>query len=188
MPLLYRVVGAQPDLSGVVVRNLDRWVSHILWHINNNRPRPPRGGDIECLFDRLRQIPHILDQKTVFYAGARDADSVHLLKGIAANKRRGYLAGKDHQRDRVHKSGGDTCQRIGCTRARGDQRNTGLSGCAGIAIRCMESRLLMPHQNVLNLLLLEDCIIDMQHSSARVAKQILYALFFQALNQNFSTA
>ena len=52
----------------------------------------------------------------------------------------------------------------------------------------MGSRLLMSDQNMLNCILLKNRIIQMQYSSARVAKNILDTFIFKAINDDLSAA
>ena len=49
----------------------------------------------------------------------------------------------------------------------------------------MYSALLMPHQNVLNIVLQKYFIIDWQHCSAGIPKDSIDALIFQGLNNHF---
>ena len=80
--------------------------------------------------------------------GHRDALNVGFLKAVLADARGGYVAGKGHQRHRVHVGRGNAGDQIGGTRAAGGQHHTGAARCAGVAIRCMGRALLVGRQHM----------------------------------------
>src|ERR1700741_3155707 len=58
----------------------------------------------------------------------------------------------------------------------GHQHHTGLAGRTRIAFRRVAGALLVPDQNVLDLVLLEDLVIDRKHRAARIAEDVLDAV------------
>ena len=65
----------------------------VLGDIDNDWPGAAGGGDIESLFQGFGKLGQILDKKVMLDTGARDADSIHFLKGIAADSMAWYLTG-----------------------------------------------------------------------------------------------
>ena len=113
-------------------------------------------------------------------AGPGDADRIHFLEGVVADQRGRHLAGEDHQRNGIHVGGGDAGHRIGDAGAGGDQHHAGLAAGAGIAIGGVNGGLLVAHQDVLDVLLVVEVIVNMQHGTARITKQIFNAFFLEA--------
>ncbi len=183
MALLHRVVRAHLDRRRVGIVRTVR--GHVLGHVHHHRAGPAGGGDVKGLAQGQRQIGHILDQEVVLHARPRDADCVGLLEGIVADQVGRHLAGDDHHRDRVHISGGDAGDGIGRARAGGDQHHARLAGCAGIAVGGMGGCLLVPHQDVLDLLLAVERVVDVQHRAARVAEYMAHALIAQETDDDF---
>ena len=61
----------------------------------------------------------------------------------------------------------------------------GLAGRAGIAFGRMAGALLVAHEDVLDVVLLEELVIDRQHRAARIAEQVLDAIVLQRLHHHF---
>ena len=131
-----------------------------------------------------RQVVDVLHQIIVLGAGPRDADRVAFLEGVVADEMGRHLAGDADERDRIHQRIGEAGHRIGGARARGDEHDAGLAGRARIAFGRMGGALLVAHQDVLHLLLLEDLVIDRQHRAARIAEHMLDPLVRQRLQHD----
>jgi hypothetical protein len=58
----------------------------------------------------------------------------------------------------------------------GDEHRADLAGGARIAFRGMHGAALLPYQDVLHLVLLEQLVVDRQDRAARVAEHVLHAL------------
>ena len=181
-------IGANGDRLRVLVGNLDIGVGDVLWNIHHDRAGPAGGRDEESLLDGFRQLAQVLDQEVVLDAGPRDADGVALLKGIAADDRRGHLSGQDDHGNGVHERGGDTSYRIGRARTRGHQHHARLAGGPGIAVGRMGRALLVPDQNMSHVILLEQRIVDVKDRAARVTEDVLDAFILKTTDYNFSTA
>ena len=80
---------------------------------------------------------------------------------------------------------GQPGDRIGRAGARRDQHAADLAGRARIALGGMNRALLVAHQDVLDLLLLEQRVIDRQHRAARIAENVLHALVGERLDHHF---
>ena len=119
-------------------------------------------------------------------AGARDADGIDFLKRIQANGMGRDLPADDDQRDRIHIGGGDTRDGVSYAGAGSYQRHSHLVTGAGVAIRCVHRRLLVPHQDMLDLILLEQLVVNKQHGATRIAKNIIHPFFLQTTYRNFS--
>jgi hypothetical protein len=52
----------------------------------------------------------------------------------------------------------------------------------------VNSGLLMPHQDVLKFILLEEFVINIKYGSARVSEHIFNFFFLETLDYNFSTS
>ena len=68
----------------------------VLGQVHQHGAGTAGAGQEEGLADGFGQFAHILDQKVVLGAGARDAYDVHFLKGVVADELGGYLPGKYH--------------------------------------------------------------------------------------------
>src|SRR4029453_16890146 len=77
--------------------------------------------------------------------------------------------------------------RIRDARSGGDQRHADLGRRARIAIRGMHGALLVAHENVLDLVLLEELVVDVEDRAARIAEDVLDALFLEAADDDFGT-
>jgi len=115
--------------------------------------------------------------------GARDASGVSLLKGVIADQMCRDLAGQTDNRDRIHQRIGQAGDGIGRPGPRCDKHHAGLAGRAGIALGSVNRRLLVTHQDVLDLVVLEERIIDRQHGATGVAEHNLDALILERLQQ-----
>ena len=127
----------------------------------------------------------VLHQPVVLGAGPRDADRVAFLEGVGADQRGRHLAGQADQRDRIHQRVLQRRHRIGGARARGHQHDAGLAGRARIAFRRMAGALLVAHQDVLDLVLLENLVVDRKDRAAGIAEDMLDAIVLQRLHHHF---
>ena len=107
---------------------------------------------------------------------AGDAGGVGLLEGVIADQMRRHLAGQADQRNAVHQRVHQTGHGVGRPRAGGDQHHAHLAGAAGIALGGVHRRLLVPDEDVADLVLLEDRVINRQDGAARIAENNLDAL------------
>ena len=84
-----------------------------------------------------------------------------------------------------HQRVGEAGDRVGRAGAGGHQHAADLAGRARIAFGGMHRALLVAHQDVLHLVLLEQRVVDRQHRAARIAEDVLDALVGERLDHHF---
>ena len=187
MTLHNRVVRAHLHLFRVAEWDLYVGIGDILGDIDHHRSGTARSRQVKRLAESGGNVAYVFDQKIVLDTGAGDADGVHFLKSVAADKRGGHLPGQHHHRDGVHIGGRDAGHGIGRAGAGGHQRNTRFAGGTGEAVRRVSRALLMAHQNMFYITLLEQRVVDMQHGPTGIAEYVLDTLLFQTLNDDLGT-
>ena len=95
-----------------------------------------------------------------------------------------HLAGDADQGNRVHERVGKPGDGVGRAGARGDQENADLAGRTRITFRGVGRALLVAHENVAELVLMEDRVVDRQDRAARIAEDHLDALVLQRLDDH----
>ena len=178
-----RPIAAVPELPGLEVGALGEL--DVLGDVDHDRPRPSAGGDVEGLVQRPRQVGDVLDQIIVFGAGPGDADGVAFLERVVADQMRRHLAGDHDQRDRVAERVGQAGDRIGGAGPGRHQHGADLAGRARITLGGVHGALLVPHQDVVHFVLLEQGIVDRQHRAAGIAKNVLDALIGKRRDHHF---
>ena len=83
-----------------------------------------------------------------------------------------------------HQRIGQAGHRIGGAGAGGDEDAADLAGRAGIALRRMDGALLVAHQDVAHLVLVEQRVVDRQHGAAGIAEHVLDALVGERLDHH----
>jgi hypothetical protein len=119
---------------------------------------------------------------------AGDAHRVGFLKGVGADQAGRHLSGDDDHRDGVEQGVGDAGDRIGGTRAGGDEHHARLAGRASITLGRVGCGLFMPNKNMADLRLLEQRIVDRQHRAAGIAEHDLDAEVGQRLDEDIGSA
>jgi len=74
----------------------------ILGDVDEHGAGTSGGSDVEGLVDDLGKFVDFLHQVVVLSAGARDAEGVGFLEGVAADELAGDLSGDGDDRDGVH--------------------------------------------------------------------------------------
>src|SRR5690606_21584531 len=156
----------------------------ILGDVDQHRAGTAGAGDVEGPPHGLGQVLDVAHQEVVLDARPGDADRVALLERVFADGRGRHLAADDDQRDRVHVGGGDAGDGIGDARTAGDDAHAHLLRRARIGVGRVHGSLLVAHQDVLELVLLENRVVDVQHRAARVAEDVLDALIGQAAHDD----
>ena len=117
-----------------------------------------------------------------------DATDIHFLERIQTQKISGNIACYRHHRHRIHIRGGYTCNKVGGTGTRSRKNDTRPARCTRIAVSRMAGSLFMRGDNVSDPVgILIECIIDIQHCTARIAENGVNALFYETFNNNFRT-
>ena len=164
--LARRMIGADREL-------------HVLGHVDQHRAGTAGGRDIERLVQHLGEIVDVAHQPVVLGAGPGDADGVAFLERVVADQMRRHLPGDADQRDRIHQRVRQRRHHVGGAGTRGHQHHARLAGRARIAFGGMAGALLVAHQDVLDLALLENLVIDRKHRAAGIAEQVLDAMIDQ---------
>ena len=165
-----RRVRAQLDLGWIVVIELLVRVSAILGDVDNDRTGTTRRGNVERLFHHARNFRGMTNLEAVLHDRAADADHVSFLEGIFADEVRRHLTGDDDHGDVVHVGRSDWGHRVGGARTRGHEYAADLAGGTRVAISSMACSLLVTDEDVLDLVLLKDGVVDMQHGATGVTK------------------
>jgi hypothetical protein len=139
---------------------------------------------VEGLMDGFRQFRRVLHQPVMLGAGAGDADRVGLLEPVGADHEGGDLTCQHDERDRIHQRIDKAGHGIGRAGAGGHQHHAGLAGGAGIAFGHVDRALFVAHEDVADVVLLEDFVIDRQHGAAGIAEHDLDPLILQGLNHH----
>ena len=177
---------------GVVALVLDRraaavlvlGLEDVLRQVDDDRSGPAAARDIEGLVDRAGEVGDVLHQVIVLGAGPRDPGGVGLLEGVVADQMGRHLAGEADDGNRIHQRVGQAGDGIGGAGARGDKDHAHLAGGARIAFRRMDGCLLMAHEDMAQRVLLEQLVVERQHSPARIAENHIHALIQQGLDDD----
>jgi hypothetical protein len=148
---------------------LERTSSHVLWQINQDRPRPSAGGNLKGLVDPARQFRNVLDQHIPLCARARDSNSIRLLESVRANRTGDDLSAENNHGRSVHQSVLHGSDDVGGTRAGCDNNDTGLATCAGIALRHVAGALLVSRQDEVEVFRLVNGIENGENGTAWVS-------------------
>jgi hypothetical protein len=134
-----------------------------------------------------RQIGHGLHQKIVFGAGSRDAEGVRFLKCVAADQLRGHLAGERDHRYRIHERVDQAGDQIGGARTGCGAAHADPAGCPGISLGGKNGVLLVPHQDVPDMVIV-DGVIKRQRDTAGVAENAIHLFVHKALEEHSCSA
>ena len=151
----------------------------VLRDIDDDRPRTARCRDVEGFVDRRGELVDVLHQPVVLGAGPRDADGIAFLERVGADQRGRNLPGDAHDRDRIHQRVLQRRHRVRRAGPRGHQEHTRLASRASVALGRVAGALLVAHQDVLDVFLLEKLVIDRKHGAARIAENMLDAVVLE---------
>src|SRR5690606_17159624 len=96
-----------------------------------------------------------------------------LLESVLSDGGRRNLTAEDNHRDGIHIGGGNARDGIRHAGTTGDQGHANLVGGTGIGICSVNGRLFVAHQHVLEVVLLVDCVVDVQHCAAGIAEHVV---------------
>ena len=157
---------------------------HVLRNVDDHRAGPAVRSDIEGLVQDARQILDATHKVIMLGAAAGDAGRVAFLEGVGADQVGRHLAGDADQWNGVHERIRQRCDGVGRARAGGDEQNPDLAGRARVTFRRMARALLVAHENVAKLVLMEDGVVNREHCAARIAEDHLDALVLQRLDDH----
>src|SRR5690606_13122836 len=156
----------------------------VFGNVDQHRAGPPRAGDIERPAHGLGQVFDVAHQEVVLDARTGDAHRVAFLERVFAYGRSGHLPADDDHGNRIHVGRGNAGDGIGDARTAGDDAHAHLLRCARVRIGGVHGSLLVTNQNVLELVLLENRVVDVQHRAAGIAENVLDAFFGQAAHDD----
>ena len=133
---------------------------NILWDVDQNRAGAACGRNVKRFVDGFRQAISFLDQPVMLGAGAGDANGVCLLEGVRTDHERRHLTRQNNNRDRIQKSIRQAGHRVCRPRTRGHKTYARFSGGSGIAFGGVHGALFVAHEDMLDVVLLEQFIID----------------------------
>ena len=139
--------------------------------------------DVERFANRRGHFIGAGHQIVVLGDGQGDAGDVGFLKGVGAQQLAAHLSGDADDRNRIHHRGGDAGHHIGGAGARCSNRYAYSAGGAGVAVGHVGCALFMPHQNVVDVAVLER-VVRRQNRAAGIAENRLHAFALQAFPEN----
>ena len=137
--------------------------------------------------DGPRQIGGALHQVVVLGARPGDAGGVAFLEGVVADQVRRHLTAEDDQRNAVHQRIGDAGDGVGGAGTGGDDDHPDLAGRARVALGGVHGAALLPHQDVTDLVLLEQLVVDGENGASGVSEYIHDALVDERLDEDLRT-
>src|SRR5262249_29319436 len=120
---------------------------HVLGHVDDDRPGPAGGGDVERRLDDARDVLGARDQVVVLGDGPAHLDDRRLLEGVAADDGGADLPGDGDDRAGVHLGVGQAGDEVGRPGPAGGQADADLAGAAGVALGGEAAALLVPRQD-----------------------------------------
>ena len=158
---------------------------HVLWQVDHHGAGPAGARDVVGLADHAAEIVSVLHQIVVLGAGPGDPHRVGFLKRVVADHVGRHLPGQADDGDAVHERIGEPGDAVGGAGAGGDQHRADPAGGARIALGGVDGALLVPHQDVAQLVLLEDGVVDRQDRAAGIAEHDIYAEIDQSADNQF---
>lgn len=121
---------------------------HILGQIDQHRPRPPAGGDVEGLPHHPGDVVHLLHQVVVLGDGHGHPGDVRLLEGVGSDEGPGDVPGDGHHRGGVHVGIRQAGHQVQGPWTAGGHHHPHLARSPGVGGGGVDSPLLVPHQDV----------------------------------------
>ncbi len=115
--------------------------------------------------------------------GQGDAGDVGFLKSVRTDQLAAHLSGNANNGGRIQHGGGDAGDHVGGARSGSCDRNAHFAAGAGVAIRHMRRALLVAHQDVVDIAVLQR-VIRRQNCASGIAEDMLYAFALQAFPQD----
>ncbi|MNI11805.1 hypothetical protein D3C73_649620 [compost metagenome] len=160
---------------------------YILRNIDEYRTFAAGVRDMKGFMNDARKIFNIAHQIAVLRNRHRNACNIRFLESIGSNQAGKDIAGDYHQWNRVHKSGRDPGYQIGCSRTGGCNTYARFAACSGIAVSRMNRALLMPCQDMLEIIEAMKSIVDVQYRTARVTEDGIHPFHYKTAQQDFGT-
>ena len=129
--------------------------------------------------DDLREIFDVLDQVVVLGAGARDAEGVGFLEGVAADQLAGDLSGDGDDGDGIHHGVHQAGGEVGGAGSGSGAADAHLAGGARVAFGGEGGVFLVPYQDVADLVIVKS-VVEGQGDAAGISENAIDALAGQA--------
>ena len=120
-------------------------------------------------------------------AGAGDAEGVGFLEGVAADELGGHLAGDGDDGDGIHHGVDQAGGEVGGAGAGSGAADPDLAGGAGVTFGGEGGVLLVPDQDVADVVVVKD-VVKRKGDAARIAENAIHAFACQALQQHLRAA
>jgi len=163
----------------------------VLRKIQQHRPRSAAARHLVGVAHQGLNLAGIADLRIPLRHRAADAERITLLEGVGADRGAGHLAADAEDGDRIRQRVEQARRRVAHARPRGHQHHAHATRAARIALRCMDSRLLMAHKDVANaplaVIFAVQRVVDRQHGAARIAEDGVHAEFGQGVEQDLGT-
>ena len=141
----------------------------IFGDVNVHRPRSPAARKMERLSNDVRNLIGAAHQIVVLRHRERDAGDVDLLEGVLADQGVWNVPRDHHNGHGVEHGGTDAGHEVGGTRARGAEADSNVARGACVAVRGVRGSLLMAHQDVAQLWVVDEHVIERKDHAAWVA-------------------
>jgi len=181
-----RPVAGQRRAGGVLPFALR--LLRVLADVDQDRPRPARGGDVEGLGHDPGDVVRLRHQVVVLGHRLRAADDVGLLEGVGADSTGGDLAGDGDHGHGVHEGGGQAGDHVQRSGPRGRHRDAGTARGASVAVSHVGRALLVADEHVLELGVRRQPLVDRQVGAAGVPEDDLHALALEGLEDHVSSS
>ena len=158
------LVAGQVDLRRPGERALT--LQHVLRDVDEHRPGSSTRCDVKRLGHHARDVVTVADQEVVLGHRHRDAGDVGLLERVRADQRPPDLPGDRDHRDRVHVGVGQRCDEVGGAGTGGRHADPDPAGGMRVAAGGVTATLLVPDQDVAQLLGVEQRVVHRQHRTA----------------------
>ena len=126
------------------------------------------------------------DKVIVLGDGQGDAGDVGFLEGVGADELAADLSGDANDRRGIEHGGGDAGDHVGRAGAGGGDGDANFAAGARVAISHVGGALLVAHQDVMDIAVLQG-VIRRKDCASGIAEDVLYAFALQAFPQNLCT-
>ena len=149
---------------------VDLGVLQVLGHVDEDGARAAGGGEVERLGDRLGDVVGVGDHEVVLGHGHGHAADVGFLEGVGAQQGHADLAGDGDDGHGVHLRVGQRGDQVGGAGAGGGDAHADLAGDLRVAGGGVAGALLVAHQDVADLLGVEQRVVQREDRAARNAE------------------
>ena len=154
--------------------------------VHQDWTRTATGREVKRLMNDLRKLRKLLHHEIVLGAGARDAERIGFLEGVAADQFGRHLPGDRHNWDRIHErvdQCGHQIRRAGTGRR---AAHADLARGARVSLSREARVLLVAHQDVLDLVIVKR-VIQRQRHAAGISEEGIHLLAQQAFEDDLRT-